>query len=185
MKTAILVASAIAAGLATFVLTSPAIAQYELGRSGPYLGGAVGYFRIDGDDFIAPGDKLHDNRIAYKGYGGWNYNSIFALEASYVDFGNSKDGNRHIDANGYTAALVVSIPMLKNFSPYAKVGDLIWDADTRSGGVHNSQDDDDLFYGVGVRFALNEHVDLRAEYERYKLDETDIDMPSLNLQYNF
>ncbi|KAA8979258.1 hypothetical protein [Halospina sp. K52047b] len=38
---------------------------------------------------------------------------------------------------------------------------------------------------TGVRLTLTEHTDLRLQYERFTLEDTDLDMASAAVQYNF
>lgn len=43
----------------------------------------------------------------------------------------------------------------------------------------------DLTVGLGLRFMLSPHLALRTEYERFEMDNTEIDNPSLNVQFNY
>jgi OOP family OmpA-OmpF porin len=152
---------------------------------GFYVGGGIGYYRVEEQDFFGPDDDLDDEQVSFKVYGGGDFLSWLSAEIGYVNFGEVGDGTSTLEADGFTVAGLASVPV-GNFAPYAKVGYLWWDADAGTGG---SDDGNDWFGGLGVRFALTDMVDMRAEYERYQFDTTggdvDTDMLSLNLQYMF
>ena len=154
-------------------------------QSGIYLGGGVAYNRIESQDFPNSNDDVEDSRVSYKGIVGAHLSPNFAIEGQYIDFGTAEDGLNQVKADGWTAGAVLSIPVTDWFAPYGKVGALFWDADGRFNNVRGSDDGTDLTYGVGVNFGLGEIVDLRVEYERFELNDTDIDMASANLVFNF
>lgn len=178
-----------AAALGTLLaLPLNAVAQDNF-RPGFYLGGGIGYDRVEGEDFTGNGDDLEDSRVTYKGIVGYRIARMFSLEGQYINFGTNEDGNNRVKADGFTAGVVLDIPITENFAPYAKAGALFWDADSRfgpiAGQLSRNTDGTDFTYGVGARFALNESINLRLEYERFELDETDVDMGTVALQFNF
>lgn len=152
---------------------------------GGFLGGGVGYYRIDEQDFLNEDDDINDDRVSWKAFAGLDFGRIFALELAYIDFGELSEGPAALDATGWTAAGILSLPVTDNFAPYAKAGQLFWDADFTAGDVSLSDDGNDFFYGAGLRFALNDWSDIRLEYERFTMDDTDVDMASVNLQLSF
>lgn len=152
---------------------------------GLYLGGGAAYNRIEGEDFTGNGDEFEDSRVSYKGLIGLRLSPTLAVEGQYINFGTAEDGNNRVKADGFTAGAVLSVPIWEFVHPYAKVGALFWDADGRFSNVSATDDGIDLTYGLGLRFAVTERIDLRTEYERFELNDTDIDMASANLQFNF
>lgn len=152
---------------------------------GLYLGGGAGYNRIEGEDFTGNGDEFEDSRISYKGILGLRLTPTFFVEGQYINFGTAEDGANRVKADGFTTSAVLDLPIWEFVHPYGKIGALFWDADGRFSNVAASDDGTDLTYGVGLRFAVTERIDLRTEYERFELNDTDIDMASANLQFNF
>lgn len=150
---------------------------------GFYVGGGVGYFRVDEQDFFGEGDDLDDDQVSFKTYAGGDILPWLGAEAGYVNFGEVGNGST-FEADGWTIAAIAQIP-IGNFAPYAKIGHMWWDADIDTTGAVGSSDGNDWFGGLGLRFALTQALDMRVEYERYQLDEADIDMGSLNLQLQF
>ncbi|MEX0731843.1 MAG: outer membrane beta-barrel protein [Aquisalimonadaceae bacterium] len=150
-----------------------------------YLGGGLGYYRLNDEDFLDEDENLKDDRSAWKAFGGFEINRVFSLEVGYTDFGRTEDGNATMEADGWTIAGIAALPLTQYFAPYAKVGQLFWDRKREYGPLSRSDDGNDLFYGVGARFMLTDHTDLRLEYDRLALNDTDLDMGSINLQFRF
>lgn len=154
-------------------------------EAGAYIGAGAGYYRLNDDDFLDQNDDLKDNRGAWRGYVGFEAGRIFAIEAAYTDFGEPSDGIAEMELTGVSGAILISIPIVEVIAPYGKIGVIAWDRDRSFGPLTASDDGDDMFYGLGARFSLAPSVDMRLEYERYAIDETDLDMGSVNLQYRF
>ncbi|MDR9468451.1 porin family protein [Marinospirillum sp.] len=150
-----------------------------------YVGGGVGYYRINDDDFLGEDDRLKDNRHALRAYVGVEAGRIFALEGAYTDFGSTSDGLADMELTGLSAAVVVNIPLLAAIGPYGKLGIMSWDRERSFGSLSSNDDGTDLFYGLGVRVPVLPNLDMRVEYERYAIDDTDIDLASVNLQLRF
>lgn len=163
----------------------PQLAAAQSPGPGLYLGGGIGYNRIEGEDFTGDGDKFEDDRVSYKGIAGIKLGDMLSLEGQYIDFGTAEDGDNRVDADGWTAGAVLEIPLTQNFAAYGKAGALFWDAKGRFANVRADDDGTDPFYGVGARFALSQNLALRIEYERFELNDTDIDMASANVLFHF
>lgn len=182
MKTLKAVVLAALVGSGTLI---PQLAAAQSADPGLYLGGGAGYNRVEGEDFTGDGDEFKDDRVSYKGIAGLKLGQHFSLEGQYLNFGTAEDGDNRVDADGWTAGGVFELPMTQNFSVYGKGGALFWDAEGRFANVSADDDGTDPFYGVGARFALSQHLALRLEYERFELNDTDIDMASANLLFHF
>lgn len=151
----------------------------------PYLGADLGYYRLDDEDFLDEDDRLKDNRTAGRVFAGVEANRIFGLQVGYLDFGETEDGRAKMEADGTTISGIAAIPLTETFAPFAKVGNLSWDRERSLGPLSSKDSGDDLFYGFGTRFTLTDHVDMKLQYERFAIDETDLDMASAGLQFNF
>jgi opacity protein-like surface antigen len=172
--------------LAGLSITSVGMAaERNDGGASAYIGGSIGYYRINDDDFLDGNDRLKDNRTAWRGYAGLEANRIVAIEAAYTDFGKTTDSDADMELTGVSAAVLVSIPLIPIIAPYGKIGVMFWDRDRTLGPLSSSDDGNDIFFGLGTRFTVTNHFDIRLEYERYAIDDTDIDMASLNLQFRF
>lgn len=167
----------------------------EYDEPGIYLGGGVGYNRIETQEFPNDDDDIEDSRVSYKGIAGFRVNRVLSFEGQYIDFGTAEDGENNLKADGWTVGAVLTLPLSPYINPYAKAGALIWDADGTSVNpdtpisnptlIKSSDDGTDFTYGVGVNFDLPGNLALRTEYERFELSDTSVDMGSANLIFNF
>ncbi|MES1942827.1 TonB-dependent receptor protein [Salinisphaera sp. PC39] len=166
-------------------VSAPAVAQTSGLEPHGYLGGGIGYYRVEDEEFPDDDDDFKDEREAYRGFIGAMLNRYVGLEIGYTDFAEAEDGGYEADADGFTAAVLAQVPVNEAFSVYGKGGMLAWDLDVSGPLVSGSDDGEDPFYGVGTRIGLGGAFGLRLEYERFELDDTDVDLASANLEFRF
>lgn len=176
--------------LATFAglpLSAPAAYDGARTQTNFYLGGGIGYNKLEGEAFSGDtdGDGFEDERVSYKALAGFRLGNMLSLEAQYINFGTAEDGNNVVEADGFTLGAVLDFQVFQSVDPYLKAGVLFWDANGRFDGLRGSDDGTDFTYGAGLRFAVTNRVDFRAEYEAFELDETDVDQLSAIVQFNF
>jgi hypothetical protein len=153
-----------------------------------YLGGGVGYFRLDEKRFLDEDEDFRDNRFAWHATAGVQFTPVFSLEGGYIDFGKPEDENSRIRLKGWQVAGMVHLPLTQNFAPYAKLGQLFWDRDrerTVPSVQRRSDSGNDTFFGLGARFDLSQVTQLRVGYDRISVDNSDLDLATLSLQYRF
>nr|WP_282571377.1 outer membrane beta-barrel protein [Methylonatrum kenyense] len=136
------------------------------------------------DDFRS--DQFRDDdhwRIS----GGLRVNPFVSLELGYQDLGargaREPGGD---DMAGWSFSGLLSMPLSSGLAPYARIGQMFWDESGSSPrSVSGRRDSRELYYGIGLRFGLAEQLDMRFEYERYELDESELDIGTMNLQFSF
>jgi OOP family OmpA-OmpF porin len=203
-------------GLAALAATvSPAALADD---SGWYAGFNVGEAHAKLDDARIRGGLLRDGfnttslsnedkHFGFKLFGGYDFSRRFAVEAGYFDLGrygfmaNTTPAGTlrgDIKVKGLNADLVGSLPVGERFSLFARAG-LIYaeakDAFVGTGAVAvinpaPSKRAANYKYGVGARYDISHSVGLRAEAERYRIDDAvgnkgDIDLYSVGLVYRF
>lgn len=151
-----------------------------------------------------------DQDTGYKIFGGYQYNKYFALEGGYFDLGKfgftsttaapsagTLSGN--IKLRGLNLDAVGTLPITDKFSAFGRVGVSYVEAKdnfTSTGLVpaladpNPSKNAANYKFGLGLQYALNESVAVRAEAERYRVDDAvgnkgDIDLYSVGLIYRF
>lgn len=164
---------------------SIAAEQAYMSKSSFYVGGGIGYSRMNGEDFTNTNGDLSKSKTAWKALAGAKLNDSLAMEVQYLDFGAANRNSDRIQATGWTAGVVLDFFKSAPIAPYAKVGALFWETDNRFNGISRNQDGTDITGGLGLRFAVGDHLAIRTEYERFMMDKTDIDSLSVNLEYNF
>jgi OOP family OmpA-OmpF porin len=157
----------------------------------------------------------NDNKDnAWKLVGGYVLMENLAFELSYNNFGKAKasasgtakgsatsvTANSDFKAKGLSLAAVGILPVTKAFAVTGKVGILRWNvestASTSNGSSISAKDTKPGFtfdnIGLGFKYAINETMDVRMEWERFKdvgdthiTGQGDIDVLSLGLVYKF
>ncbi|TXH03225.1 MAG: hypothetical protein E6R07_13045 [Nevskiaceae bacterium] len=159
-----------------------------------YVGGGVGYNWLNGQPFRDPSNPNHDfseSHATWKGFAGVRVSPWVSLEGQYIDFGAHNRSSDNVKADGWTTDLVLDLPLGPGVTPFAKVGALYWHSDGlytsngTPGGTGFNERGTDLTWGGGVRLALMPNLDLRLEYERFRLADAHVDNATAGLQYNF
>jgi OmpA-OmpF porin, OOP family len=150
-----------------------------------YFGGGIGYGRMNGQDYTNTNGNLSDSNVSWKAMVGARLNSAVSVEVQYIDFGAANHNDDKIQATGWTAGIVFDFLKDMPIKPYGKLGILMWDTDHRFSGISRSQDGTDIAGGLGLRFALSENLGIRTEYERFMMDDTDVDSLSASIQYSY
>ncbi|WP_334027588.1 porin family protein [Alteromonas sp. P256] len=162
--------------------------------SGFYVGGNYGYLRVEGED------DFDDDKDVWQGLLGYKFNEYVALEGSFIDFGDYGTDLAGGNTDGYTAAIKGILPLTDRFSLYAKAGQLWSETEYNLGGILTESDDESLFVGAGLSYAITANFLVNAEYTVYdaELDaeeavddiddtnfETDLKQASIGVEYRF
>lgn len=171
-------------------------------ESGAYvgLGGGRAYADIDRGGLDSPfqcgGYRLvrlqtEENDYNFKLLGGYDFNSNIALEGSYYDLGEFDFDAALLPAanmkgevsrlHGFALDLVGTLPVRNKLSAFARLGvnnakvdqDFIGNA-IGTGLVDRSDRGWNEKYGVGLRYDVDDVFSLRAEVERYAIDDNRI-----------
>lgn len=149
-----------------------------------------------------------NSNIAYKLFGGYKVNKNFSLEAGYFDLGQfgflatttpAGTLSGDIKLKGLNFDVVGILPINEKFSAFARLGlnyAQAKDSFTNTGLVgvpanpSPSKSAANYKAGLGVQYNFTESFGLRAEAERYRIDDAvgnkgDINMYSLGLIYRF
>jgi len=184
--------------------------------SGWYAGTSIGQSQASIDDAriaagllgngLATTSISNVNRdLGYKVFGGYQFNKVFALEGGYVNLGKfgfvantapmgSLTGE--IELHGINLDAVGTLPITEKFSVFGRIGAAYLQANdtfTGTGAVipHNpnpSSRETNLKVGLGLQYAMSDAMSLRAEIERYRIDDAvgnqgDVDLVSVGLIY--
>lgn len=203
---------------AVAALAAMASSNAQAGDDGWYLGGNLGeahakiadsriteQLLAQGFDVTALND---DNRhLGYKLFGGYQFNQYLAIEGGYFNLGRfgftattippgTFAGD--IRLQGANMDIVGLLPLTTRFAAFARAGvDYVWAKDQFAGtGAVVVQNPDasnhsaQYKFGVGLQFGITRSLDLRAEAERYRVNDAvgnrgDIDLFSLGVLYRF
>jgi OOP family OmpA-OmpF porin len=148
-----------------------------------------------------------DRDTGYKIFGGYQLNKNFALEGGYFNLGQfgyrantvpAGTMNGNIKLQGLNLDLVGMLPITEKFSAFGRVGMNYAEAKDSFSGTgavrvsnpNPSKRDTNYKFGLGVQYAFTEALAMRAEVERYRINDAvgnkgDVDLVSLGLVYRF
>ncbi len=139
----------------------------------------------------APGLDCDDTDMGWKLFGGYQATPHLGLELDYVDLGTAELemvglNLASLELKGFGLSTLVSAPLSKAFSVFAKVGVWTWDIDVETIFGTFGDDGSDLRFGVGGQFRFQNAVGLRAEWERFEVENEDAaDLWSIGLTVAF
>jgi outer membrane immunogenic protein len=154
-------------------------------KTGPFIGGSLGYATTD----VSKGSyNYDDDDLGFKIFGGYNFGVIplldLAVEGSYVDFGQASSSGtikQEVDVSGWDLFGLAAL----NLGPigvFGKVGRILWNRDSNINVLDDSGND--MAYGIGARFQIGS-FGIRAEYEYFDIDSSDIGMFSAGVSWTF
>jgi hypothetical protein len=153
--------------------------------NGIYLGASLGQANVEADT-IQGLPKIDDEDTGFKFIAGIRPLDWFAVEASYVNFGEVKNGPLSVEADGISAFGVFFVPV-GPVDLFAKGGLITFENEVKfeDVGTLTREDGTDLAYGVGVQFRLLS-LGVRAEYEIFDIDDVeDANFLSIGVTYTF
>ena len=163
---------------------------------GFYAGASVGQASLD--ESLDSTFSIDDEDTSFSLSAGYSFNDYFAVEGGYIDFGEVGDsfsaggitGKVEAEADGWDLALVGSLPVSEKFSLTGRAGYLFWDADIKASAtglptVSDSDDGNDLFYGVGAEYRFTDQWSLTGGWDRYELDDVEFDNLHVGVRYRF
>ena len=169
--------------LATTLLVLPIAAQAD---DTWYVGAGVGLSNVD--EF-----GIDEDDTGFKLLSGYDFNEFFAVEAAYVDLGELEEDSiaggplAELEVDGFSLAAVGTYPITDIVSIHGKAGVYFWDADIL--GViapqFNDDSDNDIFFGAGISYRFYQRFAVVGEWERYEIDDFDVDLFSIGVSYSF
>ena len=155
-------------------LAMPASAQ------GWFMGGSFGKSEVGGWCDVDFGD-CDDTDSGWKLFAGNELNKSAAIEFSYANLGEVTDVGISVEIESFGVSAVGLIPLGPAGNIFGRFGLQRWDLSTEFGGDSGT----DPFYGVGVSVGGGQGFGFRAEWERYDLEDDDVDFLSFGITFAF
>jgi OOP family OmpA-OmpF porin len=183
--------SFVASVLMLAILSDTAIAQSDF-----YVFGTVG--NANSDISFNAQNRIDGDNDSYALGAGYTFNRNFSLEAAYQGFGSQNATTdcppdfacsglvlpllTTADLTAYSLSVIGSIPLTDRFDVFGQVGIVSWDVDYK--GISSAFDTsgEDLIYGAGLRWSIDDHWKVFAEYGRVELD---LDTAGIGVSYHF
>ena len=154
---------------------------------GVYLGAAVSHAAVDVDYHNASSAvKFDGSNTKYKIIAGIRARDWLAFELNYVDFGSVDNTQTEYKLDGYDV-FAVGLFQAAIVDLYAKAGGIRWNSSLRSvtNAIGNADDSGfDLAYGGGAQVRFGS-FGIRAEYERFDVNQSNTDMISVGATWTF
>ncbi|MHB1084286.1 MAG: outer membrane protein transport protein [Thiobacillus sp.] len=154
--------------------------------------GGFGFGQSNYSDVNATSAKTRSE--AWKVYTGYQFNKYLGVEGGYVNLNDMTATTgavrTNVDTDGWTLGAVVSYPLTNKLSVTGKLGTayLLADVYTKNGAAVTVATGDDGYepnYGVGVRYAVFDNLNLRAEWERFDRKNSNIDLLTAGMVVKF
>lgn len=169
---------------------------------GFYLGGALGQSSLRNwcGDASATFIACDDQDLGWKVVAGYQVNSYFGIEASYIDWGETtasvRVGGEVRDVlakqHGLGIAAIGSLAVGPQFSVFGKLGLVFVEQETRRirpAPLSIDRDETETQYGLGAKYRLLRNLAVRAEIERTDKRQSEAttraQLISLGVEYRF
>jgi OOP family OmpA-OmpF porin len=158
-------------------------------EKGLYLGGSVGQVEAEGSCPAGFSCDLKDT--GWKFFAGYRVSRHLAVEGTYLKMGefraSSGGVNATVEGESWSIAAMGLFPVGSSFTLFGKAGIAQTDVEARAvgpgGTAFGSGDQTELHYGFGAMYSITRNLSLRGEWER--LEDSEVDMISIGLQYRF
>lgn len=130
----------------------------------------------------------------WKVYSGYQFNKYLGVEGGYANLNDftatTATARIETESNAWALSAVGSYPLTDKFSVMARLGAayVLTSTSTKVGTALAQRSGDDgyqPYYGLGVKYALLDNIDLRAEWERFDLDDSNIDLMTAGVAMKF
>ncbi len=182
------------------VLTSGSALAQRAPYNTPWQGDFWGYLGASGGESKFRTEcretnvfKCDKRDTGFKVYAGGRLNEVLGLEVGYTDFGRIRASGGDTDAWAVPLSLVAGVPLGPRFNLFGKAGGVYGRTDVSASGSSLLQTGHKngwgWTYGAGATFKVTPNVQLRVDWDRYKLDfvggERDVDMLTGGAQFRF
>ena len=203
-------------GLLALVLLTSTGAMAD--STGWYGGATIGQSQASIDDahitsglfangLTAGGINAVNRDLGLKIFGGYHYSKHLALEAGYFDLGRFAFSTNTTPVGSYSGEVKLKglnldaigmLPINEKFSAFGRIGITHTQANAAFAGTgavnvanpNPSSNETNLKVGLGLQYILSEDLSVRAELERYRINDAvgnqgDVDLLSVGLVYRF
>ena len=164
----------------------------------------------DFDDGSVISGSVDETDSAFKIFLGNRVNENVSIEFGYLDLGEAtfegvSDGTGLVfktpgpvsgdaEADGVQFAVIGNVPVNDRLYIMAKAGFFMWDLSASlsdiTGTESGDEDGTDLFFGLGLNYAITDKVSIRGEWEMYSMDigfagDIDVNLLSAGVTFRF
>ena len=131
-------------------------------------------------------EKSSDDSTSFGLRFGYQFNDYIAVEIAHHQYGEWDDNsidesgdstNAKLDSSSISAGVKGILPLSDDFSLFARAGIAKWDfkATVTDSSMPDEvfrlkEDDNDIYYGIGAEYSVNESISLGLEYSVIDMD---------------
>lgn len=180
--------------VAIMVLIVALFSEVAAAQSGLYVYGAFG--NTDSEVALGGLNRVVDDNGSFAFGAGYAFNRNISLEGAYLDFGSHHGEtdcppgftclvvpvSAEADLTGISLSLIGSLELTARLDVYGKVGFVSWDIDFTDISSAFNASGEDLLFGAGLRWSIDDHWKVFAEYGKVELD---LNTASIGVRYHF
>lgn len=117
-------------------------------------------------------DKANDSSAALGIFGGFHINEALAIDLGWVNLGETSEGTYKAKVNVLQVALLGKLRANTNFSLFGKVGLARWTYDLSTPSFSGSDDDINVYFGIGADYHISGRSALRFGADFYNIKPT-------------
>jgi OOP family OmpA-OmpF porin len=158
-----------------------------------YIGASAGESKFRTDCAATNVFSCDKRDTGFKIYTGGRINEILGVELGYTDFGKIAASGGDTKAWAVPLTVLAGVPLGEQFHIFAKLGGLYGRTDVDASPTtlvdRGHKNGWGWTWGAGATFQVMKNLDIRVDWDRYKLDfvggRRDVDMLSGGVQYRF
>ena len=158
------------------------VGYVDLGQDEADIGAAAGAAGVAGTV-----TSLDDSGLAWKLFGGYQFNDFLIGELGYSDLGDAQatfvataptaaTANVEADVSAFTASAVGMYPLNRELGVFGRLGAAYWTVDGTAaaavGGTtvtaNSDEDGINVLFGLGAQYNFDQQIGLRVEWEHYR-----------------
>ncbi len=158
-----------------------------------YIGASGGESKFRTDCASTNVFKCDKRDTGFKVYAGGKMSEVLGIEIGYTDFGKISASGGDTKAWAVPISLTAGIPLGQRFNIFGKIGGVYARTDVDASPTtlvdRGHKNGWGWTWGAGATFKVTQNFDIRADWDRYKLDfiggRRDIDMLTAGAQFRF
>lgn len=157
-----------------------------------YLGFGSGRATLD-DRILGASDEFNGEDTSEHYFFGFRAGHHASFEFGRADLGFMTDTitvggvptPTTVAIDGHTFSILFTESVAEDFSVFLRAGVFDWDRESTGPASAGNQSGDNGLFGLGASLRVSDHLVLRAEYQRYEVGHSNVDVPLFAVVYRF
>jgi len=175
--------SALALSALSFASIAPLYAASDIMITRPHSASMSSNVYLGANLGNAKYDKASDSSASFGIFGGIHINEILAIDLGWADLGEVTSTASKTEVSVLQVGLLGKFPVKTGLSMFGKVGLARWTYDFSSTALSGSDDDINVYFGLGVDYHISGHSAVRfgADFYNVKPTISNVTLPKENI----